>query len=252
MKLQYCSDLHLEFPENRTYLKLFPLKPEGEILLLAGDIVLFKQRLQHDDFFKWCSDNFEATYWIPGNHEYYQSDVTIVETPLCEKIKTNVFLLNNQTVSYKNVELVLSTLWSNIPPQYEWEIQKNLNDFYQIKKHGNAFTVNDFNSLHGIDLAFLKNVILKPITLPRIFVTHHVPTFMNYPQKYRHSEINSAFATELYDLIETSNAAFWIYGHHHNNTNAFEIGKTLMLTNQLGYVKQNEHHSFNRTAIIEI
>ena len=39
MKIQYCSDLHLEFPMNKKHLKANPIKPEGEILLLADDIV---------------------------------------------------------------------------------------------------------------------------------------------------------------------------------------------------------------------
>lgn len=51
MKLQYCSDLHLEFQGNKKFLKNFPIKPEGEMLLLAGDIVLFKMLKEHDAFF---------------------------------------------------------------------------------------------------------------------------------------------------------------------------------------------------------
>ena len=47
MKIQYCSDLHLEFQENKNYLKQFPLKPKGDILLLAGDIILFKAIKEH-------------------------------------------------------------------------------------------------------------------------------------------------------------------------------------------------------------
>ena len=42
MKIQYCSDLHLEFPRNKLFMKQNPLKVEGDILILAGDILLFK------------------------------------------------------------------------------------------------------------------------------------------------------------------------------------------------------------------
>lgn len=252
MKIQYCSDLHLEFRENKNYLNQFPLKPEAEILLLAGDIVLFKAIKEHDDFFSFCSDNFETTYWIPGNHEYYHYDLADVKELLYEKIRENVFLLNNQTIAYKNVDLVFSTLWSHIPPQFEWEVQKNVNDFYQIKNRGNKFTATDFNGLHNQDFEFLKTALAKPPNKPRIVVTHHVPTLMHYPAQYRHSEISSAFATELYDFIESSSAAYWIYGHHHCNTPAFKIGNTTMLTNQLGYVQQNEHQLFNPAAIITV
>ena len=252
MKIQYCSDLHLEFQANKNYLKQFPLKAEGEILLLAGDIVLFKTMKEQDDFLNFCSDNFEATYWIPGNHEYYQYDLADVKTPLYESIKENVFLLNNQTITYKNVQVVFSTLWSHIPPQHEWEVQKNVNDFYQIKNKGKKITATDFNALHKTDLEFLQTALAKPAGKQRIVITHHVPTLMHYPEQYKNSNINSAFAVELFYTIESSNATHWIYGHHHCNIPAFKIGNTTMLTNQLGYVQQNEHQLFNPAAIIEI
>jgi len=251
-KIQYCSDLHLEFQENKNYLERFPIKSEGEILLLAGDIVLFKTMKEHDDFFNYCSDNFETTYWIPGNHEYYHFDLANVKIPLHEKIRENVFLLNNQTVTYKNAELVFSTLWSHIPPQYEWTVQQNVNDFALIKNKGKKFTATDFNSLHKTGFDFLKTALAKPTGKQRIVVTHHVPTLMHYPEQYRNSDINSAFVVELHDFIESSNADYWIFGHHHYNTPAFKIGNTTMLTNQLGYVMQNEHQLFNPSAIIEI
>ena len=43
MKIQYWLDLHLEFAVNKKYLKANPIKPEGEILLLAGDIIPFAE-----------------------------------------------------------------------------------------------------------------------------------------------------------------------------------------------------------------
>lgn len=258
MKIQYCSDLHLDFQENKNYLKRFPIKLEGEMLLLAGDIVLFKTMKEHDDFFDYCSDNFETTYWIPGNHEYYHYDLADrnvrVENfqPLYEKIRENVILLNNQTITYKNVELIFSTLWSHIPPQFEYIVQQSVNDFNFIKQNGKTLTAKDFNAMHKTDLDFLQTALAKPTYKQRIVITHHVPTLMHYPEQYKNSNINSAFAVELFDTIENSNATHWIYGHHHCYTPAFKIGNTAMLTNQLGYVQNNEHKIFNHSAIIEI
>lgn len=83
-------------------------------------------------------------------------------------------------------------------------------------------------------------------------VTHHVPTFLNYPPQYNGDPLNEAFGVELHDFIEQSGPAFWIYGHHHHNISPFMIGNTQLITNQLGYVQYNEHRDFNNLAIIDL
>lgn len=252
MKIQYCSDLHLEFKENKNFLGQNPLKPTGEILLLAGDILPFSLHKKSFEFFNFAADNFEAVYWIPGNHEYYHSDIATITSPLMEKFRGNIFLVNDQVIIYKDVKLICTTLWSNISPENEFTLQQNISDFDFIKINGKQFTAHDFNHLHKKDLSFLKNAIEENSFSKTIVMTHHVPTLMNYPPKYKDSSLNDAFATELSGLIEESNVPYWIYGHHHYNSPDFKIGNTTMLTNQLGYVHLGEYKGFKTNAVIEI
>jgi len=224
LKLQYVSDLHLEFLANKEYLKLHPLQPVGEVLILAGDIVPFAIIEKHKDFFSYVSDHFETTYWLPGNHEYYHYDVTQKSGTLNEKIRSNVFLVNNTSVVHENAKLIFSTLWSHISPGHQWKIERSLNDFHLIKHQGYRFSAELYNQLHAECLAFIQNE-LKTVQKEKIAVfTHHCPTFLNYPEQYKGDVLNVAFAVELHDLIESSNIEYWAYGHHHNNVPEFIIG----------------------------
>ncbi|OFY84581.1 MAG: metallophosphoesterase [Bacteroidetes bacterium RIFCSPLOWO2_12_FULL_35_15] len=250
MKLQYCSDLHLEFEGNKNFLKKIPLKKTCDILILAGDIVPFAIMDRENDFFNFCSDNYKQTYWIPGNHEYYYASFR--NGRLNDNIRSNVKLLNNQVIELEGVKLVFTTLWSHISPKNQWFIQKRLSDFQAIKYNGEIFTPHHYNLLHESSLNFITSATARKFKGKTIVVTHHVPTFLNYPEKFKGDTLNEAFASEQFEFISKSKIDFWIYGHHHANTPAFKIGETTMLTNQLGYVQSDEHKSFNSDAVIEI
>jgi predicted phosphohydrolase len=251
-KIQYASDLHLEFPANKEFLRLNPLQPVGEVLVLAGDIVPFAVMDKHKDFFNYISDHFETTYWLPGNHEYYHFDIAEKSGMLHEKIRSNVFLVNNTAVVHQKNKFIFSTLWSKISAGHQWQIEKSLNDFHLIKNKGFRFSAEHYNQLHEESLAFIKKEVINAKEEKLAVFTHHCPTFMNYPEQYKGDILNEAFAVELFDLIAFSKISNWIYGHHHNNIPEFSIGNTRLITNQLGYVQQNEHQLFQTDKIIKI
>lgn len=249
-KLQYASDLHLEFPGNKEFLKQHPLQPVGDVLVLAGDIVPFAVMDKHQDFFSFLADNFKTTYWLPGNHEYYHFDIAEKSGVLNEAIRSNVFWVNNTSVLHEHVKLVFSTLWSRISPGYQWQIERSLSDFHVIKHKGYRFSAEQYNQLHAESLAFIQNELINNQNGQTAVFTHHCPTFLNYPEQYKGDILNEAFAVELHDLIEASEIASWVYGHHHTNTPEFTIGNTKLITNQLGYVQRNEHRLFELNKVI--
>lgn len=109
-----------------------------------------------------------------------------------------------------------------------------------------------YNSLHQESINFLETELKQNAAEKTIVVTHHVPTFLNYPEKYKGDALNDAFAVELVDLIETFVPDFWIFGHHHYNGPDFKIGKTQFVTNQLGYVRAGEHKLFDSSKEISL
>lgn len=252
MLIQYASDLHLEFVQNKEFLHLNPLKAEGEMLLLAGDIVPFAVMDKQNDFFNYVSDHFETIYWIPGNHEYYYSDLAEKSTSLNENIRPNIHMVNNLSVQTGPVRFIFSTLWSKISQANRCRIEQSMSDFQVIRFNNFPFTSEQYNFLHDESLSFIKKGLQRNYTDKIVVVTHHVPTFFNYPEKYRGDILNEAFAVELYDLVEEYGPEFWIFGHHHHNTPDFVIGKTSLKTNQLGYVKYGEHKHFHTSAIFEV
>ena len=67
MRIQYMSDLHLEFQENSRYLRYNELPVTGDVLVLAGDIFYLKDKTAPVmNFWKWASKNYRQVLIVPG------------------------------------------------------------------------------------------------------------------------------------------------------------------------------------------
>jgi DNA repair exonuclease SbcCD nuclease subunit len=260
MKIQYCSDLHLEFDENTRFMKEYPLEPKADILIMAGDILPFRKlyEIKAKSLYRICpfldlvSKSFKEVYWIPGNHEWYGSNIQSKPESFHEMIRPNVHLLNNTQVDIDGVSLLFTTLWSHIKPENEWDVEFGMNDFRVIKNGKYKLSSENFNAMHKSSLEFLESTTKSCLSEKKVVITHHVPTKRNFPVGYKNSYINDAYVTELHPLIIDLNADYWIYGHHHKNIPEFEVGNTKMVTNQLGYVNSNQHGSFRTDAVITV
>lgn len=253
MRIQYCSDLHLEFPQNTGWIKNNPLMSSGEILIIAGDVAYLGKKFAENPFWDRVADEFEQVYVIPGNHEFYGG----YDSRMClkqnyrEEIRENVTLLNNTVVEHPECRLIFTSLWSLIEKEPE-VIRESINDFRLIRYNQDKLTIQMFNEFHRKSMDFLLPELQKKSAKKTIVVTHHLPSPQCIEEKYVGSPLTEAFCVDLTKEIETGFADYWIYGHSHGNIQAFNIGNTQLLTNQLGYVELGENEKFDRAAVIDL
>ena len=252
MKIQYCSDLHLEFPENQRWLTQNPIIPTGDILIMAGDTFYMGKEFSKQPLFNQLADNFEQVLLIPGNHEYYNGfDAAISLNGIDENIRSNVRLLHNKTVVIQDVEFICTTLWSKINTHI-LEVLRGMVDFRRIRYEQEKLGINQYNDLHENARSFLLKALKEKQPGKTVVVTHHLPSELCNVEEFKHSPLNEAFCVNLNQLIEENQVNYWLYGHSHRNKPEFTIGTTHMITNQLGYVGYGEHFSFRRDACFEL
>lgn len=289
MTFQYLSDLHLEFPDNRNWVKK-NIKPKYDYLLIAGDLGYLTDKRDNniyenycDDFLKFCHDNWKQTILIPGNHEYYGG------FPLCKKnvlgldqnsiskfkIHDNVTLINNDFIDIDNKDFVIrvfgATLWSYIKPEEFHNVWKRMNDYnYCYYKEGEILnpghtilehlkTYTEIAKLKDIRYKSFYNapetpkgdihITKKPIKY--IIMTHHGCHPDCIADCYRSSDVNSAYTSDLSNLIDKVKPVAWIYGHTHQ-TKSFEYNGVKIMENSLGYVKYDSIDHFNKKAVLEV
>ncbi len=253
MKIQYASDLHLEFAENASYLKHHPLEVTGDILVLAGDIgYLGDDNYGKHPFWSWASENYRQVIVCMGNHEFYKYyDIASLEDGYCLEIRPNVHSYYNSIVHIEDTDIVISTLWGCIPLEEAYYTENVISDFRRILYKGELLTSAEFNNECRKCVDFIRKSVADSKARHKIVVTHHVPSFRMLHPKFAGSKANGAFTVELEDYIKDSGIEYWIYGHSHYNIDV-QIGGTQCVCNQLGYVFHNEHQTFKPGKCIEL
>lgn len=260
LRIQYVSDLHLEFPQNRQWLAEHPLEVTGDILLVAGDTAyLDLPDSEHDtygqyEWWDWASEHYKQVIVCLGNHEFYGFyDLSSMPDGYKKQIRHNVHAYYNDVVHFGHTDIIVSTLWSKIEPYNAFITERSVSDFYRIMYGKHRLTADDFNREHERCLAFIKQAVAESKAKTKIVLTHHVPTQLCTADEFCDSDINGAFTVELGNYIADSGIDYWIYGHSHCNINE-QIGDTRILCNQLGYTSHKEYliNGYRHSAMIEV
>ncbi|MHB8370810.1 MAG: metallophosphoesterase [Leptospirales bacterium] len=240
MKIQYASDLHVEFDSR-------PLRKSdlvGNVLVLAGDIAGSTTQLR--DYLRTLLGRIPILV-VPGNHEFYGYEFDRgrdnYRYTLTRDGDPSLHFLDDDSVVLGGVRFLGSTLWSDFKEgtqgedaQAGYDYDGGLKDFELIKKSGGEGPIRwqDVYSRHQESLAWLTESLSEPFSGPTVVITHHAPSFFSAAPHYADSPISGAFSTDLSDLIMRTAPAVWIHGHHHN-TSDYRIGNTRVICNPYGY-----------------
>lgn len=238
MKIQYMSDLHLEFgdmaiPERK-----------GEILVLAGDIHVGTAGIP---WINKCAEVFDTVVYVLGNHEHYHDDISTLYVEIAELIADNVVLLDAQLgeVAYINgTKFVGTTLWSDV----DINAFHQMNDSRIINNGDEKFTYDAVLELHKNSMEFLR----EEVEAGCVLITHHAPSSTSVDMhRYGEDVLNTAYYTNILTEFADKKPAVWIHGHTHNCCSYVEHD-ILVVSNQRGYHNYDEVFGFSPTKIVTI
>jgi len=243
MKIAFVSDIHLEVSDFNN-----PL-PEADVLLLGGDICvihdlryIFKGYSRYErclKFFKSVSDKYKTVIYIPGNHEYWESDYINVQgifNSFCTENNINNIIFNEKgVIQIEDIKFVYATLWTDFNKQRSMVAARGLmNDYFYIKHNNESLTPETIYHIHEDH----KNHILENVkNHDKVLVlTHHAPNHNSVIEDYSSNPLNHCYyCTDMDDIILDNEQIFlWIHGHTHEDVE-YEIGNTVVTTNCRGY-----------------
>ena len=229
--IRLISDVHLEYT-NKIPCDIFPEKLSNhkekvkEVLVLAGDIGDPFSTI-YGEFLKLAKSKFDMVIVVPGNHEYYQSNVVFKQAKPVDNMKRtiaapkefkelsepkekfysivevrqkikdvcdhhNCIMLDNDAITIQGrVRFIGSTLWCSMPKIKEAKLKhRKYGCLTWIKKSdGSSLTVDDFNTLHKDSMDAIDALLRDPETaeIPTVLITHYPPIEEVIKEEFRMS-----------------------------------------------------------------
>lgn len=250
MLIRYCSDLHLEGCQDtpaRQETIFLPHDPRDQesVLVLAGDICSKMAVLV--DFIKQVESRFLKVIYVPGNHEYYNSEMCYWNREfraLCRAELSNTYYAAG-TVEYctiSGVDFIFCTGWADGGRTYQEEmcVATAISDFRYITFDYRTFKVSDMQVIHRWQMGELENR-LNLSKNKTVVVTHHLPSYKICHPRFGTTH-NGGFASDSDHILEKAN--YWIHGHTHDTIDTM-LGNTRVVANPAGYGRETNGSQYN-------
>jgi Icc-related predicted phosphoesterase len=227
MKIQLCSDLHLDhYRVHRNDKNGWPglmekvvPQTDADVLVVAGDV----GKVGHTSaFLHHVAGRYRHVVYVAGNHEYY--DTTRGEFWDKLTAPSNVHCLDNASVTLDGVKFVGSSLWFPDTPNAR-QRRGQINDFWCIERIEGWIWAEFERSRAFLDTELEPGCVM---------VTHHLPSVLSVAPRFKDSPLNCYFVGDVSDLIAKHRPALALHGHTHLPCD-YMLGSTRVLCNPLGY-----------------
>lgn len=252
MKIQFCSDLHIEMRPFGYRLT----RTDADVIVLAGDIATGINTIEFA--IEEAELQNKPVIVVAGNHEFYRGDYYYVLNEMRSAASQHplVHLLENSEIVIDGVRFLGCTLWTD----YEVNGEQNkaidmaycgrmLRDYVVIRNGDFNFTPRDAEELCRISKLFLAQKLGAKFNAPSVVVTHHGPSLECQHKSYKMSEISAAFTSNFDDLVTQPD--LWVYGHTHSNLD-IKVGNCRLVSNQQGYPNEEIPIPFRSDWVIEV
>jgi len=248
MKIAFASDLHFEFGESRIHHLINQIEHDTDVLILGGDIQLFDRLIIDLEFISKALPDLHIVY-ITGNHEFYGYRIEDVEKFLRDAFDHHprIHYLEKKTFELNGIVFLGTTLWTGFDayPYYEQSrseenAMRGISDFMYIGCSTGKFQSYHCKKLFKDNCDWLSNTLENNNREGKtsIVVTHFPPSPDAFHGSIPINSLSNYFQADCREIIHQHQPAYWIYGHNHWSDRQ-QVGKTFVVSNQLGY--PNEH-----------
>ncbi|MCW8328720.1 metallophosphoesterase [Photobacterium sp. SDRW27] len=255
MRVQYQSDLHLEFmPEPADY--SIP-QTDADVIVLAGDIGV-RCDVRYIDWVLSQTRN-KFTIVVAGNHEPYQSTwQKCIRSWRNATRGTHVHFLECESIEAFGARFLGATLFTDYDLFGSHDesmicAAAGLNDHRQVcvEPTFRAFTPSDALEKHIAAIDFLEAELGKPYIGKTVVVTHHAPSPRCLAQSFRDHYLAPAYASDLEHIMVKHEITAWFHGHLHYSVD-FQVHHTRVLCNPRGYWPHQLNADFEPSKIVVI
>lgn len=182
MRIQYCSDLHIELWQKTTFEET--LRPEADFLVLCGDISI-PNHPNYYKFLEYVSEFWKVVLYIPGLCEMKQSYDVFIN--VCSTFK-NIYVLHMKTFLLKD-------------------------DDEELLVVGLPLMKRSYNELFDENRLYLEKII-KTSPYPILVCSYYAPFTWMYDEDIVKNPSDTIAEADLEKLIIKPVIA-WIVGHIH-------------------------------------